>query len=103
MKLTKAVNRVHWKAIRNLYEEAFPDYEKKPFWLIWLKSIQGQADVWYIEEEGQFVGIGITMLHREECCWIILPFIAVFVGTDMVPKHYGHYRNSTGTDISFWK
>ena len=61
MKLTKAVNRVHWKAIRNLYEEAFPDYEKKPFWLIWLKSIQGQADVWYIEEEGQFVGIGITM------------------------------------------
>jgi len=61
MKLVKAEKMIHWKAIHALYEEAFPDYEKKPFWLIWLKNLQGRADVWYIEDEGQFIGLGITM------------------------------------------
>lgn len=61
MELVKAVKREHWKVIRNLYQSAFPDYEKKPFWLIRLKNMQGKADVWYIEEEDRFVGLGITM------------------------------------------
>lgn len=61
MKLVKATKRIHWKAIHTLYEEAFPDYEKKPFWLIRLKNIQGHADAWYIEEDGKFIGLAITM------------------------------------------
>jgi len=61
MKLIKTEKWAQWKKIYNLYQEAFPDYEKKPFWLIWLKNKQGRADVWYIVEDGQFVGLGITM------------------------------------------
>ncbi len=61
MELIKADKRAQWKTIHKLYEEAFPDYEKKPFWLIRLKNKQGRADVWYIEDEGRFVGLGITM------------------------------------------
>jgi len=61
MKLVKAEKRAHWKAVHKLYESAFPDYEKKPFWLIRLKNKQGRADVWYLEEAGQFIGLGITM------------------------------------------
>lgn len=61
MKLIKAVKRAHWKAIYALYERAFPACEKKPFWLIRLKNWQGRADVWYIEDDGQFIGLGITM------------------------------------------
>jgi len=61
MKLVKAAERAQWKAIRKLYEGAFPACEKKPFWLIRLKNKQGRADVWYLEEDGQFIGLGITM------------------------------------------
>lgn len=61
MRLVKAAKRAHWKAIHKLYESAFPDYEKKPFWLIRIKNKQGRADVWYLEEDGQFIGLGITM------------------------------------------
>lgn len=61
MKLVKAVKREHWRAIKKLYQMAFPDYEKKPFWLIRLKNMQGKADVWYIEEDDRFIGLGITM------------------------------------------
>ena len=61
MKLLKTVKWTQWKKIYQLYHEAFPDYEKKPFWLIWLKNKQGRADVWYIVEDGEFIGLGITM------------------------------------------
>lgn len=61
MKLVKTEKWAQWKKIYQLYQEAFPDYEKKPFWLIWMKNKQGRADVWYIEDEGCFVGLGITM------------------------------------------
>ena len=61
MKLLKTVKWAQWKEIYQLYQEAFPDYEKKPFWLIWLKNKQRRADVWYIVEEEEFIGLGITM------------------------------------------
>ena len=61
LKLVKTVSRAQWKAVHNLYEKAFPDYEKKPFWLIRLKNLQKRADVWCIEDDGQFIGIGIMM------------------------------------------
>lgn len=61
MKLVKTQSWTQWKTIYKLYQEAFPDYEKKPFWLIWLKNKQERADVWYIEEDGRFIGLGITM------------------------------------------
>ncbi|MBR5127838.1 MAG: GNAT family N-acetyltransferase [Roseburia sp.] len=60
-KLVKTVSRTQWKAVRNLYESAFPDYEKKPFWLIRLKNWQKRAEVWCIEDDGMFVGIAIMM------------------------------------------
>lgn len=61
MKLVKATKREHWRAIKKLYQRAFPDYEKKPFWLIRLKNMQGKSDVWYIEDESEFIGLAIIM------------------------------------------
>lgn len=61
MRLIKAEKSAQWKKIHKLYEEAFPDYEKKPFWLIRLKNMQKRADVWYLEEDGRFCGLAITM------------------------------------------
>ena len=74
MKLIKATKKAHFKEIHRLYESAFPDYEKKPFWLIRIKNKQGRADVWYLEEEGRFIGLGITMSSPE---LVLLDYFAI--------------------------
>ena len=61
MKLIKARTRKQFKRIHKLYEAAFPAYEKKPFWLIRWKNMQGKSEVWYLEDDEEFVGLAITM------------------------------------------
>ena len=84
MKLLKTETWAQWKKIYQLYQEAFPDYEKKPFWLIWLKNKQGRADVWYIVEEGAFIGLGITMSAPGR---VLLDYFAI--ESSMREKGYG--------------
>lgn len=74
MQLVKARGKAQWKRIHTLYENAFPSCEKKPFWLIRLKNKQGKADVWYLENEGTFVGLAITMNAKE---LVLLDYFAI--------------------------
>lgn len=74
MQLVKATESTQWKEIRSLYEEAFPPCEKKPFWLIQVKNKQGKADVWYLENNGTFVGLAITMNAKE---LVLLDYFAI--------------------------
>ena len=74
MQLVKATESAQWKEIRRLYEVAFPACEKKPFWLIQVKNKQGKADVWYLEKEGTFVGLAITMNAKE---LVLLDYFAI--------------------------
>lgn len=74
MQLVKATETAQWNMIRNLYEEAFPACEKKPFWLIQLKNKQGKADVWHLENNGTFVGLAITMNAKE---LVLLDYFAI--------------------------
>lgn len=74
MQLVKATTKAQLTAIRSLYEEAFPDYEKKPFWMIRLKNRQGKTDVWYLEKDGAFAGLAITMNTKES---VLLDYFAI--------------------------
>lgn len=74
MQLVKATGKEQWKQIQALYEEAFPACEKKPFWLIRMKNKEGKADVWYLENDGTFVGLAITMNAKE---LVLLDYFAI--------------------------
>lgn len=61
MNLKKAVTCKDWKQIKKLYMTAFPKCERKPLSIIWYKQHKKAADVWMLEEEGEFIGLAITM------------------------------------------
>ncbi len=61
MKLRQVQSRKDWRDIKKLYNDAFPANEKKPFWMIRWKYRQSAADVWVLEQEGEFAGLAITM------------------------------------------
>ena len=50
-----------WHNISKLYKKAFPLQERKPLWLIRSTYKKHKADVWLIEEQGNFRGFSITM------------------------------------------
>ena len=74
MQLTKATSKAQWKKIHALYKEAFPECEQKPFWLIRLKNRQGKADAWYMGENGEFIGLAMTMNAKE---LVLLDYFAI--------------------------
>ena len=47
--------------IKRLYKRAFPIDERKPFWLIQRMRRLGKTDVWYFEENGEFLGFAGTI------------------------------------------
>ena len=61
MNLKKAVSRRDWKRIKKLYMSAFPKCERKPFAIIRYKQYKRAADVWMLEDAGEFIGLAITM------------------------------------------
>ena len=44
-----------------LYEKAFPRSEKKPISMILKMQKCGATDIWYFEEDGEFLGLAITI------------------------------------------
>lgn len=48
--------------VYHLYEEAFPEEEKKPFSLMEELTGQGKMEMLAIEEDGEFVGLAMNML-----------------------------------------
>lgn len=74
MKLRQVQSRKDWRDIKKLYDTAFPANEKKPFWMIRWKHRQGAADVWVLEQEGEFAGLAITMNRAD---LVLLDYFAV--------------------------
>lgn len=61
MNLKKATTIKDWKKIKKLYMSAFPSCERKPLSVIRYKQHKKAADVWIVEDEGEFIGLAITM------------------------------------------
>lgn len=60
--------------IENLYLCAFPKNERKPFRLICQKSRDGVTDILSIEENGQFLGLAITIPYEDK---VLLDYFAM--------------------------
>lgn len=74
MKLRELASYTEWCHLKKLYKTAFPRYERKPLWLVWLKHHKGEADVWVIEQDGEFAGFAITV---NEMDMVLLDYFAI--------------------------
>lgn len=75
MKLTPYQTEAQLAAIRELYMQAFPPEERKPFSVILAKAEEGSMEILVIEDEsGTFLGLAITILYRDR---VILDYLAV--------------------------
>lgn len=62
------------KQIEKLYLTAFPKSERKPFLIICQKSREGITDILSIEEDGQFLGLAITINFEDK---VLLDYFAM--------------------------
>lgn len=74
MIMKKTSSPIHWLRIYNLYRQAFPRYERKPFAIIRSMYKKGSSDIWYFEKDGRFAGFVFTV-NREEA--ILIDYLAV--------------------------
>ena len=63
-----------WADVYKLYQKAFPDSEKKPFWLIIKMFRKGTSDVWRFARDGKFSGLIITINGEKH---VLLDYLAV--------------------------
>lgn len=63
-----------WFKIYRLYNSAFPRCERKPFSMICKMFRNKKTDVWYCTDNGQFVGLAIT-INSEDA--ILLDYFAM--------------------------
>ena len=61
MKLIQATTPIHWLRFCLLYRRAFPRSERKPVSMIRKMQKKGKTDVWYMEQDGRFVGLAATI------------------------------------------
>ena len=75
MKLTPYQTEAQLAAIKELYMQAFPPEERKPFSLILAKAEEGSMEILVMEEEdGTFLGLAITILYKDR---VLLDYLAV--------------------------
>ena len=77
MDLIQAKTQEQLDRIFALYEEAFPSCERKPFSHMVEAGARGQADLLYLEEDGAFCGLAITMKDRD---LVLLDYFAIDAG-----------------------
>ena len=73
-----------WRNISKLYKSAFPLTERKPLSLIRSTHKKNKADVWLIEDDGDFLGFAITINSAD---LVMLDYFAV--AEDARGKGYG--------------
>ena len=95
IEFVKPTSKSEYKEIKRLYKSAFPKNERKPFSLIKKMHKGGITDIWYFREDGEFLGLAIT-INREDC--ILVDYFAVIEekrgrgrGTEMLKELIGHY------------
>jgi GNAT superfamily N-acetyltransferase len=77
LSLTRIKGPGQWIKLYQLYRSAFPEYERKPLWMILNMRRKGKMDVWYCRHGDTFVGLAIT-LNGEDL--ILLDYFAVVPG-----------------------
>ena len=84
-----------WVDIYRLYQKAFPDSEKKPFYLIVKMYRKGASDVWRFTRNGKFAGMIITINGGDH---VLLDYLAVEetrrgtgIGTEILQLMRGQY------------
>lgn len=70
--------------LKRLYKRSFPKEERKPFSIIRKMQKKGKTDIWYFEEDGEFLGLAAT-INSDEC--ILIDYFAV--AEKMRSKGYG--------------
>ena len=65
MKIVKATDEKRLKYIEELYLRAFPAAERKPFWLMLQKQIEGTMEILSIEDENTFLGLAIFAFDKD--------------------------------------
>lgn len=74
MNYFKPKNFLHYAKIKRLYKKAFPPNERKPFSLIRAMQKKGKTDIWYFEDNNNFVGLVIT-INSDDI--ILIDYLAV--------------------------
>ena len=63
-----------WQKMKRLYRKAFPANERKPFGLIKQKAKGSESDVFMLCENGEFMGLAITMMAED---LVLLDYFAI--------------------------
>ena len=71
--IIKAADNTEIKQVYELYMEAFPKEERKPFELMEQKVKEGKMEILAIEEDG-FAGLAITVLYEDR---VLLDYFAI--------------------------
>ena len=74
MQLQQTESKELYKAMKELYLEAFPKYERKPFSLMQKTQAKGLVDMWSIMDEDVFVGMAVTMKDKD---LVLLDYFAI--------------------------
>ena len=89
------VGRRQMHRIKTLYKSAFPVQEQKPFFIIEKMYKLGKTDIWYFEQNGEFIGLATTINGKEE---VLIDYFAVAdehrgkgYGTLMIKMLRGYY------------
>lgn len=96
MNMQQARTITQWLRIYKLYQISFPRSEKKPFSKIVSTHKRGITDVWYLEENNEFIGMAITINGDD---LILLDYFAVAkkkrgqgIGSRILKKLQEHYH-----------
>lgn len=74
IQLQRPKTAAQWLRLYMLYRTAFPRAERKPFAMIRRMTKLGKTDTWCLIEQGEFVGLGITINGADT---ILLDYFAV--------------------------
>lgn len=95
IKLTRPERFGRWLGLYRLYMEAFPRAERKPFSMIVRMYRRKKTDIWCVEADGRFSGLGITINGKDA---ILLDYFAIVkerrgegVGTAALKALMEHY------------
>ena len=61
MNFSKPKGLVQYGKIKKLYRKAFPQTERKPFFIINYMHQKGKTDIWYFTDENKFIGFATTI------------------------------------------
>ena len=75
--LKRAKNLLDWSKVYQLYSDAFPSSERKPFSVIYKMERNGKTDVWCVMEGTAFKGFATTINSRDA---VLLDYLAVLKG-----------------------